>query len=1322
MAFSKSARSKISLLVQDAKKLLVREVEEQLQQFYGIRPDGTVLMIEQLNTSDSEVIYTARLLRQRLTYLYSNQADTKKREVAAVRQLVREQAFTILNRFASLRMAEERGIIKESIRKAYNSEGFQIFDSITGQGQTASQYTRYKWYIYAIFDELSLDLPSVFDRNSPYALIFPSEQAMTKLLNIIDRDEVTFHREDGFQALNLWKEDETIGWIYQYYNSRDEITDMREASGAPRNSQELAVRNQFFTPRYVVQFLTDNSLGRIWYEMTQGKTILKTICPYLIAGENEIFLKKGKIKSAHDDNTLYVPYRAIKDPREILMLDPACGSMHFGLYAFDLMEHIYLEAWDNYPELLTDLKNSITRRQFEHNIPEYIIRYNIHGVDIDPRALQIAGLSLWLRAQKSFDKQDLKADQRPQIKRSNLVLAEPLPGGNETLDQLIQPLDAPMRALILAIWRLMKLAGDTGLLLRIEDEIDKEINKIATGLSQEGLKSQLTLENPEKELIVAEQAAAYATKKYRDSFLGIAEEKVINTLKELSETATNGDAYQKLLFADDTARGFAFIELCRKKYDVILMNPPFGASSVNSEDYLDRNYPFWAKNILSAFFERTLELLNNEGLVAAIFDRTVAIKSSYEKFRVKCFCGHITAMADTGWNVLDANVETTTLILRKAEGKKKATFIRLNDIIEKEATLKQAVAFANYNTPNQNVFFKDSADFSLLPNSIIGYYLDDFFISLFKDNPNMLKSNLQARKGHSLASFKYFRLFWESKNPRVVSNLYNGGPYNLFYFPYREHVNINKYDLEVIKTESTTALRNQDYQKQPGICYGKRGDFIDAHVFRKDTIFTNEGQAISRISRTESVKVLSFLNSIVAQYLINLYTGQHKESGYVNLLPLPRIDQQEQMYIEDIVNQILVLKRKWFALDETCLEFRNLLSYFSTSGSLLARIQYLQQQLQTDKSNYLTLVKSNDDFWIKKAKIPLSVTASFDDYKLKRPHENLVSIDGVTDDALANNPLFAYELISNLIGVVFGRWDIRSIMSPELIPASADFFEPLPFSPVDCLSDLPAHYPIVIPNDGIMVGDINHPLSLMKSIKKAIFVIWGTDADNIMNELEQIGQFNSIESFINNPNSFFDLHFKRYTKSRREAPIYWQLSTSSGSYTLWLYYPKINDQTLYKVVNDFIKPKQSDIAEEMKKLEVNPNLDNQGKKELQALQDLVHELQEMEKELLRVAALPYQPNQDDGVLISAAPLHNLFRHSKWKRVTEACWKELENGEFDWSHLAFGCWPERVKSKSRRDLSIAVAHGLESLCEIKPKEKKATAVKPVKTSAASKLFE
>jgi hypothetical protein len=89
----------------------------------------------------------------------------------------------------------------------------------------------------------------------------------------------------------------------------------------------------------------------------------------------------------------------------------------------------------------------------------------------------------------------------------------------------------------------------------------------------------------------------------------------------------------------------------------------------------------------------------------------------------------------------------------------------------------------------------------------------------------------------------------------------------------------------------------------------------------------------------------------------------------------------------------------------------------------------------------------------------------------------------------------------------------------------------------------------------------------------------------------------------------------------------------------------------------------------------------------------------MKAELLRVAELPYKPDLNDGVQITAAPLWKLFRLPKWRKDLEATWKKLEKGEYDWAHLAYAIWPDRVREKCKMDRSLAIAHGLEDLCEV-----------------------
>ncbi len=179
---------------------------------------------------------------------------------------------------------------------------------------------------------------------------------------------------------------------------------------------------------------------------------------------------------------------------------------------------------------------------------------------------------------------------------------------------------------------------------------------------------------------------------------------------------------------------------------------------------------------------------------------------------------------------------------------------------------------------------------------------------------------------------------------------------------------------------------------------------------------------------------------------------------------------------------------------------------------------------------------------------------------------------------------------------------------------------------------------------------------------------------------------------------FFDLHLSLYTRSGRRAPIYWPLSTASGIYTLWLYYPNLSSQTLYTAVNDFLDPKLAQLRQQIASLRGKGNpRSREEDRTLEALQTLEVELTEMRDTLLRIAPT-YRPNQDDGVQITAAPLWPLFRHKPWQKLLKETWAKLEKGEYDWAHLAMAYWPDRVREKCRTDKSLAIAHDLERLYE------------------------
>lgn len=480
--------------------------------------------------------------------------------------------------------------------------------------------------------------------------------------------------------------------------------------------------------------------------------------------------------------------------------------------------------------------------------------------------------------------------------------------------------------------------------------------------------------------------------------------------------------------------------------------------------------------------------------------------------------------------------------------------------------------------------------------------------------------------------------------------------------------------------------------------FGKRGEILDAHVLKKGFMFTAEGLAIPNISSSKAFSSLSYLNSILSQYTINLYCAQHKGNGYVNILPMPEFEKQQE-YIEKLSNKIIAIKRFWFSLDETNLEYHGLIGQMDITTSIADAVNVMQQQLSNDNDTYLELVKQNDDLWMDLANIEKDsdFRQTLNDYKSRRPYEELISIDGATQQNVIDRQVIAQEIIQELVGMAFGRWDVRFAQHPDTIPPFGDVFDALPFIPVVSPANAPANYPVNIPDDGILSNDDQSPLCLAKRVRDVIHTIWPTIADDVEFELCRLIGYDSLQQYFDEPMGFFDYHFRRYTKSRRKAPIYWPVSSPQGEITYWIYYPKLNQNTLPSLIL---------------KLESEATIIRNNLTKAQAANDkaeanhwllLQQENEGLTEELRRINT-NYKPNHDDGVPVTAAPLVALFRHRQWQNECRDNLAELQQGEYDWSHLAYAMFPSRIREKARRDWCMALTHGLEELCENRPRER------------------
>ena len=1362
MAFDQTTRNRLQRFVNEARRVLEEEFTRQMQNDYGMDPNaGTVADLASLRHINDAQRETARVLRDTLAH-YSSQwsVDSVRQShlnpdlrslTTELQRIVREQAFTVLNRLAALRMAEARGLLVESVANCgmnagFQAKGFQLYARLagTGLGETGDAY---RTYLFSVFDELSQDLPGLFDRYSPQGRLFPREAALLQVLNLINDTDIA----------SLWAEDETIGWIYQYFNSKEERKAMRDASQAPRNSRELAVRNQFFTPRYVVEFLVDNTLGRLWFNATGGATGLRERCQYLLVKPDE------------------QPEAAVRlrDPRTLKLLDPACGSMHFGLYAFDLFAEIYREAWaweqQNGPGSLDAVPPSPSGRgaggegtpfkplgqtyedeaAFLRDVPRLIIEHNIYGVDIDPRAAQIASLALWLRAQRAWHDAGVKAKDRPLIGRGHVVAAIAPPAERELRQQFAATLDQRDAELFEKTLQLLKGLPELGVLLQVERELPHLIRQVYVGAGT-GLFAEEEQENWQR-----------------------AEARLRTALTEFAQAAKS--TYQGRLFAQDALQGLRLIDLCREVFDVVVMNPPFGESSPATKPYLKEAYGNNAVELYCAFAVRALELLGPSGLLGCITSSSFVLYTDFASYRellLKEQC--LEQLANLGDSVLDgAYVYTASYVVRKAPPPLLIAFYDLRFEKEKENVLKDLVSTASGN----HLRFLPPEKFFSLPSSPLCHWASDSLFSLVESAPPLAHFIKDAGVG-AAPQADFFSLWWEVPPHKIGLKrkwvrIANGGAFSPYHRPdylvvdwendgQRAIADLNN-RYPYLNGNVGIRIQRTHLFGRPGITYGKRTDRFNAQVLPASQIFTFEGIGVFPVldGKDYLLGLLAYLNSRFVAYYLNLTAGLHKNDVYVQRLPFPIVE-KDVIELGKSMHEILPLVVKALSVEEVHPLFTGSFLGNLPSSSIRQMALSFKNNDRIDESKYLEAISAIDKAvnrhcdlddailkevehdqgydvycFLQSEKIsqaeslpPERERGGFCRSEFEKtsdlyrfciehqisPREAVAKLNDEGFIEAETLEWFANSLLSYAVGASFGRWDIGYVTGEKLVSEFPDLFAELPgCSPGMLLNrnglpvsydEIPCAYPIRIPHSGILVDDKGDTRDVEGYVRAAIEAIWKSHAESIESDLCEVLGVKSLRDYLAKSGGFFSNHLGRYSRSRRKAPIYWPLSTTSSSYTLWLYYPNLSSQTLYTAINDFVEPKLKQVGGDVAVVRNKGSARTRDdEKQFEALQAFELELIELRDTLLKLAPT-YKPNRDDGVQISAAPLWALFRHKPWQKVLKDTWAKLERGDYDWAHLAMNYWPERVREKCKTDKSLAIAHGLEDLYvepEAKPKK-------------------
>lgn len=640
----KTTRNAIERATQQARKLLDEDFSLQLEGTFDVLRTGIVP-----GTGGVHLTPAQETQREKIVAAIEHKRAAGMSEPDAITDYIRDAAFTTLNRYVALKMLETRGLVQECITKGELSAGYREFCGLAPGLTLLPDSAGYRLYIECLFDEFSTEIKVLFDRRDAASVLWPGRETFDRLVAMLNAQELS----------GIWNDDETIGWVFQFFNSGEERRQMREESQVPRNSREMAVRNQFFTPRYVVQFLVDNTLGRLWMEMVGEKNQLASKCEYFVRPTDDP-----------------VTTRPRKDPRDLRILDPACGSGHFLLYSFDLLLRIYEEAWEHEDKAQVSESTGRTLRtsyptlaDLRRAAPRLIVEQNLYGVDIDPRCTQIAALVLWLRAQRAWKELGIAASQRPPIERTHIVLAEPMPGDVALVDEFTaEELNPPFyRDLFKKMVQECRLAGELGALLRVEDGIAAELTRAREQFVKQR-RSPGFLPGMEPS---PRQGSFDLTGIDDAKFFQEAEGMLDHALRQFVQAARGKAAVRRRLFAGDAEQGIALIEILTTRFDVVLMNPPFGAASLPAKKEFEKSYPRTKNDVYAAFVERGIQLLHPNGFLGAITSRTGFFLSSFQKWREEILLKEAppVVFADLGYGVLDsAMVEVAAYCLEKGRG------------------------------------------------------------------------------------------------------------------------------------------------------------------------------------------------------------------------------------------------------------------------------------------------------------------------------------------------------------------------------------------------------------------------------------------------------------------------------------------------------------------------------------------------------------------------------------------------------------------------------------------------------------------------------
>jgi hypothetical protein len=1313
-----AVRNKLRETVLTARSLLENALREELQGRYGIyaandkgrESKGIVVEDEaRMGHLEAEEQKNRSDLLGHLGVLQAGGLTAQE----SLDAFVRETAFTWLNRFVAFKMLEARGLIRQTVTRLENSNGFKMWLAEPGNEEHLADHEKgdlpqngrgegprqraYRAFLLAQCRKLSEEVRVLFDPDALVSRFLPAPTVLRDLMELLNDPLLAPAWQPG--------NEETIGWVYQGFNSEELEAAFREVRTNNKRfeAKDIPAVTQLFTPRWIVRFLVENTLGRLWLEMHPDSALASSL-DYLIPPTSSSR-----------------PLTILKSVKEITLLDPACGTMHFGLVAFNLFVEMYREEMRNAGKPGWPEKQPVASEQ---EIPAAIIAHNIHGTDIDLRAVQLSALTLYLKAKTLNPKARLSESR---LACANVHMLD----GDHLKDFVEQMQLGPIyRRILTALQARLKDSEQLGSLLRLEGEIRDLVAEERKRYEREG--GQLLFPG------FAEQQ--FETEAGRQEFWEILEIQIGQALDAFSRE--HGSGAEQTFFAGETAKGLRLLELMAQRYDVVVTNPPYmSARKMNSrlKSLVAASYPAGKGDLYAAFIQRCVDLANPTGRVGMLTMHSFMFISSYEKLRsIIREQSFLETMAHAGPALFDVGnpgtLQTSAYVLRREadpEARQNAvgTYFRLVKEPDSEAkrrrfeeavaSMQRAVASgqgatdehgkpADCRLPTADCMYRyRQGDFDAIPGSPWVYWITPGLRKVFETFPK-LGEIAQPRQGLATAdNFRFLRHWWEPGVARIGFGCktaqeaqatgkrwfpyMKGGGFKRWYGNQEYVVNWERDGEEIkqhiirqypyLKGNWEWVAKNPDYYFRRGVTYSylTSGNF-SARLSPGGFIFDVAG---SSLFPDDIPLILAVLNSRFALYGLRLINPTvNFQVGDLARLPVPKVSSES---LQELVEQAISLAKSDSEDDETTWDFIVPPAWPDGIQQVAARHARLAEiERQIDEEVYRLYGISEEDRRAIEAELAEGGGATED--AIDEDQETGDAEEAEATETFWSKESLAKAWISYAGGIVMGQFE----------PGTKNGLGRRRFDETTA-----ARLRQLTDPDGLLVVDPAHRDDIAAKVFTALEIMLGEQGSEEVVR-EALGSSGAPLERLRD--YLADKFFKEHTQKYRKRPIYWYPRSARGNYGLWIYYHRLDKDILFKALLNYVEPK---IRLEEDRLNTLRSRKEQAgtagreakqiEKEMDRQEQFISELHDFKDKLRRAADLHITPDLNDGVVLNIAPLWELV---PWKEPKKY-WEELQEGKYDWAHIALELWPDRVKEKCRTDRSIAIAHGLEHLCEVSP---------------------